>query len=59
MRDKPWAAVPLLDPNGATLWYEKDTDFLIKPQSDPNYNADESYTLQYRPGRKAKVKKDG
>lgn len=57
MRDKPWAAVPLLDPNGATLWYEKDTDFLIKPQSDPNYDPDESYTLQYRPGRKAKVKK--
>jgi len=57
MRDKPWAAVPLLDPTKATLWYAKDTDFYVNPASDPNFDPSEAYDLQYRPGRKGKVKK--
>jgi hypothetical protein len=57
MREKPWAAVPLLDQTKAVCWYEKDTDFYVNPKSDPNFDPNESYTLQYRPGRKGKVKK--
>lgn len=53
MRDKPYAMVPLLDPNGQTYWYATDDEALTATDRDPN----ESYTLQYRPGRKAKVKK--
>jgi hypothetical protein len=57
MRDKPWAAVPLLDQTKAVCWYAKDIDFLLNPGLDPNYDPDEAYDLQYRPGRKGKVKK--
>ena len=53
MRDKPWAAVPLLDPNGETFWYATETEALTATDRP----ADESYTFQYRPGRKAKVRK--
>ena len=58
MRDKPWAAVPLLNPENPTIWYEKDDDFYLNRRNGSSLPVEgEVYDLQYRPGRKAKVKK--
>lgn len=63
MRDKPYAAIPLIDEAKVTIWYATATDaefdiggvdYAGKPVSkDPS----EGYSIQYRPGRKPKVKK--
>lgn len=49
MRTKPWIVIDLL--TDETLgWFETETAALIAHKNDP-------VTIQYRPGRKAKVKR--
>lgn len=50
MRDKPWAVIDLLDDTAATEWFETETDAI-------KASIGRSVTIQYRPGRKAKVKR--
>lgn len=50
MREKPWAVIDLLDPNAATCWHETEVEAII-------HHRGEAVSVQYRPGRKAKVKK--
>lgn len=57
MREKPYAAVPIMDSSKATCWYANSTEAALNPESDPNYDPTEVYDIQYRPGRKSKVKK--
>jgi hypothetical protein len=49
MRDKPWAAVPLLDSEAPTLWFATELEAL-------QATVGQAYSIQYRPGRKPKVK---
>jgi hypothetical protein len=50
MREKPWCVINLLDDTAETKWYETESAAIID-----NFN--EPVDIQYRPGRKAKVKK--
>lgn len=51
MRDKPWAVIDLMDPDAATVWYATEGEAIVKTFG-------RAVSIQYRPGRKAKVKKD-
>jgi hypothetical protein len=63
MRENPYAAVPLLDPANLTLWYptitaaEFDQNGVDSTGKPARKSPDEAYDIQYRPGRKAKVRK--
>lgn len=50
MRDKPWAVIDLLDDTAETKWYATEIEAAIAHKG-------EAVTIQYRPGRKGKVKK--
>jgi hypothetical protein len=49
MREKQWAVVPLLDDTAPTLWFSTRTEAEDMASGKP-------YSIQYRPGRKPKVK---
>lgn len=50
MRDKPWAVIDLLDEKAGTEWFETEIEAITA-------SIGRSVTIQYRPGRKAKVKR--
>lgn len=52
MREKPWAVVNLLNPDAEIMWYTSEMDAALAHRG-------EAVDIQYRPGRKGKVKKNG
>lgn len=50
MRDKPWAMIDLLDDGRETEWFETEVAAI-------KASIGRSVTIQYRPGRKAKVRR--
>lgn len=50
MREKPWAVIDLLDSTKEIKWYTTDIEAAIAHEG-------EAVSIQYRPGRKAKVKR--
>lgn len=51
MRDKPWAVIDVLDDTAATEWFATQTEAEVYAMGKP-------VVIQYRPGRKGKVKKN-
>lgn len=49
MREKPWAAVPLMSDEEETKWFPTEVEAL-------KYAIGKAVVIQYRPGRKPKVK---
>lgn len=56
MREQPWAAIPLINPEHETLWYASRDD--AEQDKGGKQRPDEGYTIRYLPGRKAKVKRE-
>lgn len=52
MREKPWMVVDLLNPDNEVKWYE--TEWAAREA-----HQGEAVSVQYRPGRKGKAKKNG
>ena len=50
MRDKPWMVIDVLDDTAPVRWYTTELEALVATQGEP-------VSIQYRPGRKRKVRK--